>query len=81
MITKDIAVAAKHGDIFHHITLRNADGTPLRVRVTGKCGTWKRQPEKFRLPVRHGLKSNGCISELNGHKWAITEAAAIMERI
>jgi hypothetical protein len=56
MITKDIAEDLRHGAELWHVTGKNADGTPLRARVNGKCLTWKTRPEEFRLPVKHGLK-------------------------
>ena len=55
MITKEIAVNATLGTIFYHKTLKNADGSPLRGRVNGKCKTWKTRPDDFRLPMKHGL--------------------------
>ena len=57
MITKEIAVNAASGTTFYHKTLKNADGTPLRARVNGKCKTLKRTPDYFRLPMKHGLRN------------------------
>ena len=79
MITKEQAMAAKYGQIFYAINERNADGTRLRVRVTGKCQTRVRTPEWFMLPVRHGLKNSGYITNRNAHEWAVDEAHAVME--
>lgn len=69
MVTKEIAVAAKHGDIFHHVSRTNSDGTPLRVRVSGKCKVWKTRPESFKLPIKHGLYANGYIDNSNAAYW------------
>ena len=69
MITKQQAVDARHGDIFHHVSETNADGTPLRVRVTGKCKTWKRDTNRFRLPVKYGLKQSLAIDQDNANQW------------
>lgn len=44
--------------MFHHKTLKNADGTPMRFRKNGQLQTWKTRPEEFRLPVKYGL--HGC---------------------
>lgn len=67
---------AKHGDVFH-FTGMNGE-CPCRrevgerggvkesitsVRVTGKCKTWVRQPDRFRLPVKHGLYDSTYITE------------------
>lgn len=57
MITKEIALTLRHGQILHHKTLKNADKMPMRVRVTGKVKTWKTRPDHFRIPVKYGLKT------------------------
>ena len=67
MITKEIAVNAASGTIFYHKTLKNADGTPLRARVNGKCKTLKRTPNYFRLPMKHGLRDCFYIDNGNAH--------------
>lgn len=71
MITKSIAIEAKYRQEFHHKTLKNADGTPVRCRVNGQCRTWKTRPEQFSLPVKHGLKQCFYINEMNAKDWQI----------
>ena len=61
MITKSIAISLKPGQILHHISLKNADKTPMRVRVNGAVKTWKTRPDHFRIPVKHGLKTCGYV--------------------
>ena len=56
MITKELALTLKPGQELWHNAATNADGTPVRARVNGKCKTWKRYPERFQLPMKHGLK-------------------------
>jgi hypothetical protein len=80
MINKQQAVDAKHGDIFYHRSQRNADGTPLRARVSGVCKTWVKQPEKFKLPMKHGLRACFYITEDDTLDWCTTETAALVER-
>lgn len=58
MITREQAVRLKHGQMLHHVTNKNADGTPQRWRVTGKVQTWKTRPDDFKVPIRNGLKNN-----------------------
>lgn len=70
MITKEQAVAAQYRDEFHHIAATNADGTPLRCRVNGKCKTWKTRPSEFRLPVKYGLKDCFYITHENANEWS-----------
>lgn len=48
----------KVGDIIYHKSLRNADGSPARARVTGKVRRWKRNPGRVVVPCRHGLRNN-----------------------
>ena len=43
MITKEIALTLKHGDILYHVLDKNVDGTPRRCRVSGKVKTWKKK--------------------------------------
>lgn len=73
MITRDIATAAHHGQIFHHRTLRNSDGTPVRCRVNGRCKVWKTRPDDFQLPVKYGLKECFYITPRNAHEWTTGE--------
>ena len=37
----------------------------IKVRVSGQCKTWKREPNRFRLPVKHGLFQSTAVTELN----------------
>jgi hypothetical protein len=69
MITKQEAVALHYGAILHHVTMKNKDGTPMRVRVSGACKTWKTRPEEFRLPVKYGLRESGYIDQRNAFNW------------
>jgi hypothetical protein len=71
MITKEMAVAATYRQEFQHKTLKNADKTPVRCRVNGKCKTWKTQPENFQLPVKHGLKTCFYITPANANEWTM----------
>lgn len=78
MITKDTAVELGNtGKTLYHKKMRNADGTPVRCRVNGRCKTWKTRPEEFRLPVKHGLKTCFYITDCSGaHEWTTSEEEA-----
>lgn len=80
MITKSIAVASNHGQVFHHVSLTNRDGTPVRCRVNGKCTTWKTRPAAFRLPVKHGLRDCFYITPDNAADWS-THDLGIVARL
>lgn len=78
MITLNDALAARE---FWHMTKTNADGTPLRCRRNGATKTWKREPGKFLIPVKHGLKYYFYIDNFDGdlayannaHEWCTAE--------
>lgn len=71
MITKEIAINARYRQEFHHVQLKNADLSPVRCRVNGKCKTWAKSPEKFRLPVKYGLKTCFYIDQNNCQNWIL----------
>lgn len=73
MLTKDQATQLKHGTILHHLTATNADGTPLRARINGRCKTWKTRPDEFRLPMKYGLKQCFYITEDNANEWELAQ--------
>jgi hypothetical protein len=56
------AKALTSGDYIHHVSLKNADGTPMRARVTS-VQTWVRQPDKVIIKFKRGLKEFGTFSE------------------
>lgn len=48
------AKALKNGEYVHHVTKKNADGSPMRARVTS-IKTWKRAPDRVEVRVKHGM--------------------------
>ena len=70
-MTRTDAQGLRPGSILHHLTLRNADASPLRARVTGRIKLWITRPDEFRLPVKHGLRDSFYITERNAHEWTI----------
>jgi hypothetical protein len=57
---------AKHlrpGDILYHTTDKNADGTPTRWKVNGQVKTWKKDPNRIYIPLKHGLRSYDYLTE------------------
>jgi hypothetical protein len=54
---------------FYHVRLKNADGSPLRCRANGRCKVWKREPARFRLPVKYGLRECFYLEPSNAHEW------------
>jgi hypothetical protein len=72
MITKETAVRLRYRDILEHVSLKNADGTPLRCRVNGKCKTWVTRKDAFRLPAKYGLNSCFYIDNHNAAEWNLS---------
>jgi hypothetical protein len=68
-MTKDQLAALHPGDTLHHTRAANADGTPLRARVNGRMRTWKRDPDRFQLPMKHGLRHCFYIDQTDCHEW------------
>lgn len=60
-----MAMNLPRGLTLHSKSLKNADGSPMRVRVSGKCKTWITRPNEFKLPIKHGLYDNDYITHLN----------------
>ena len=69
MITKSQAVNLRHGEILHMSEYKNADGTPVRWRVNGKTKTWKTMPDRFQVPLKHGLYDFGYLDEKNANQF------------
>lgn len=42
------------GDSVHHVEKKNADGSPMRAKVTS-VKTWKRNPDRVLIGLKHGL--------------------------
>ncbi len=54
---------------FWHRTKRDHRGMPLKVRRNGKIKLWKTRPEKFRAPVKYGLKECFYLTEETIGNW------------
>ena len=52
----------KQGEYIHHVSKTNADGTPMRARVTS-VKTWKRSPDKVEVRYKRGLYEYGTFNE------------------
>jgi hypothetical protein len=54
VMTLEQAKSLERGEYVHHVTKKNADGTPMRARVTS-VKTWKTRPGCVEVHVKHGL--------------------------
>lgn len=66
MITKEQAMTVNN---FVHVEAKNADGTLLRARRSGKTQTWKTRPDEFKVPVKHGLRDSFYITQNEASRW------------
>lgn len=62
MITLEQAKKLGYGDTLEHKTLKNADKTPMRFRVSGQIKTWKRDENRIKVPIKRGLYENGYLT-------------------
>lgn len=72
-ISLNQAKKLKQGTILYHLWGRNADGTAQRWRVNGKVKTWKRNPLKVQVPLKHGMYSYDYLTENTLHTLSLTE--------
>lgn len=85
MITKDQAMTAND---FHYTgrydcwrTVGPRGGITERithVRRSGQTQTWKRSPERFRVPVKYGLYESSAITENNAEDWHTAEDCPLL---
>ena len=52
------AIGPRGGHINGHCTV---------VRANGACKTWKRDPERFSLPIKYGMYEFSTIDNANAH--------------
>lgn len=53
-MTLEEAKSLKAGDMIHHVSKTNADGSPMRAKVTS-IKTWKRKPNYIEVRVKRGM--------------------------
>lgn len=73
MITLDQAKNMTTNDILYHEINKNADGTKQRWRVNGKVKTWKRDVNRIKIPLKHGLYMYDYLTENDLHLVSLTE--------
>jgi len=87
MITKEQAASLNHRDIVHFIgrqqctrTVGPRGGVTIKVvecRVNGNLKTWVRDPERWVLPVKHGMREYGAVSNTNNYDWHVASECPI----
>ena len=56
------AKTLKQGQLVYHVTKKNADGSPMRAKVTS-IKTWKRSPNRVEVRVKRGLYEYAVFNE------------------
>ena len=79
MITLEQAKALTQNDILHHVHNRNADGTPQRWRVNGQVKRWKRDTDRIRVPLKHGMYQHDYLENDGLELVCLTADNAMME--
>lgn len=65
------AVTARSAYRFYHRTLKyTKSNAPIEVRRNGATKYWKREPLKFRIPVKYGLRDCFYIDNTNASDWS-----------
>lgn len=67
MISKETAMSLPIGRELYHVSEKNADGTPQRWRVNGKCKTWKTNDD-WKLPIKHAMMEFSYLTQDNYEK-------------
>lgn len=58
-ITLEQAKQLEYGDILYSNEYVGCDQSPKRYKVNGKPKIWKRDPNRIRVPLKHGLYAYG----------------------
>lgn len=64
------------GQTLYVIGKYNANGTAMRVRVSGKPKLWKTRPAEVQVPVKHGMYDSGYITHNNLGEFILAEPEA-----
>lgn len=79
MITLEQAKNLYCGQILYHVKDRDSRGNPTKWRTSGMPKTWKRSPEKVRVPIMHGLYDHDYLTEHELGLLCLTEEEALAE--
>lgn len=69
MITREQALKLHYRDEIHNEELPCGGKYSNTWRVNGLVQTWKRDVERFRVPIKFGLRGYGEITELNSDQF------------
>jgi hypothetical protein len=55
--------------MFYSKEFKDSKGEPCKYRRNGATKEWKRDPNRFQIPVKRGLYEHGYINQDNTHKF------------
>lgn len=76
MITKIQAETLNYRDDIYSLNSTDSKGRPHRARVNGKLKTWKRDTERWELPVKFGMYDAFTLSPYNAADFTIDREEA-----
>lgn len=62
-LTLEQAKQVKYGQILYSMIHFNKQGQPARWKVNGQVKTWKRDFNRVKIPVKHGLYAYDYVTE------------------
>lgn len=75
-ICRDTVDDLNYGTTLYNKWRTNADGSPMRARVSGKVKVWDTRPDEFSIPMKYGLSHSFRITQDNAHEWTKDEEEA-----
>ncbi len=80
MITKEQAIALRHGDVIYDSRYKLSNNRPAKWRVNGAMKLWKQSPKRFELPIKQGIYNYGYLTNHTAVGFCLTEEEAIRGR-
>jgi len=80
-ITLNQAKKLRSGQTLYHLKQKNSDGTAQRWRVNGKVKTWKRDPNRVQVPIKHGLYNYDYLTEHELNLVSLTEPKRAKKKV
>lgn len=83
MLTRDEILSANYfhyGECTRTVGPRGGVKTYItNVRRNGRTRLWKRSPNRFTIPIKHGLREHGYINDLNSHLFHTEESCPLRQ--
>lgn len=67
----------RNGEYVYIIGYYYANGEAAHVRINGQVKTWKREPNRIKIPFKYGIYDHGYITEDNLNKFTLVKPESI----